>query len=103
MHAFVPTRLPFPTSVDQAPALATVLATMGHDCEGSCPPELDRLKAIWHVPRGRQVGSVGLIVVDVDDDDSITDLAHIVATVNRCTRRDRIRVRAARGWSRRRS
>jgi hypothetical protein len=97
MHAFVPTRPPFLASVEEAPTLPTVLTTMGHNCDGSCPTEAEQLKAIWYVPRGPQVGSVGLVLVDVSDPDaSIAELARIIADVNRCTQRDRIRVRPRR-------
>lgn len=97
MHAFVPTRPPFLTSAEEAPSLPTVLAEMGHHCDGGCPAKAERLKAIWYVPRGPQVGSVGLVLANVaDPDESITDLIRIVADVNTCTKKDRIRVRPRR-------
>lgn len=94
MHAYVPTHSPFLTSVEHAPALPTVLAAMGHQCGGRCPADVRHLKAVWHVHRGQQTGSVGLIVVDVDARGKpIADLTQLISDVNECTGKDRIRVR----------
>lgn len=87
---------PLASGLDNAPALLVVLAAMGHHCRGICPPEAEQLSAMWFVARGRQVGSVGLIVVDLleTDDDASVDWAHVIREVDRCARQDRIRVRS---------
>lgn len=100
MHAYAPAYSPYLTSVEDAPSLTAVLAAMGHQCRGSCPAESAKLKAVWYAVRGRQVGSVGLVLVDIFDHDySAADSAQLLADVNTCTRADRIRVRLHHGWA----
>jgi hypothetical protein len=95
MHTDRQVRPTFPPYPEESPSLPTVLSAMGHHCRGLCPPEAQQLSAVWFVARGRQVGSVGLIVVDLSEanDDASIDWADVIAHVDQCARHDRIRVR----------
>jgi hypothetical protein len=100
MHAYAPAHSPYLTAAEDAPTLAAVLAVMGHDCHGLCPTEAAGLEAVWHTARAAQVGSVGLVLVDLSThDESVRGSARLLADVNRCTGRDRILVRSRHDWS----
>jgi len=74
--------------------LEYVLTWMGHQCCGACPGWMRSMHAVaWLLPRGALVGSVGLVVLDARHRPEPQDqLIEGLRAVNRCVRRDHIRV-----------
>lgn len=94
-----PTRrsVPWEQTAATDPPLDTleyVLMWMGHECSGACPDWMRSMpSAAWLLPRGGLVGSVGLVVLDARHrPEPLDQLIEGLRAVNRCVRRDHIRV-----------
>lgn len=74
--------------------LEYVLMWMGHQCSGACPGWMRSMHSVaWLLPRGAPVGSVGLVVLDARHrPEPLDQLIEGLRWVNRCVRRDQIRV-----------
>lgn len=69
--------------------VATALAWVGHECTGSCPPDVWRLPASVWFRRDPAVGGGGwnaaLVVVELAQGRVHADLGGVLQAVNRCT------------------
>lgn len=86
-----------PSTEVSAFTLATALAWLGHDCDGGCPATAMCIPAgVWFVrdsSPGRSWRQETLVVIDVGDDPArAARLRALLGEINRCTRRNHIRV-----------
>jgi hypothetical protein len=75
---------------NEALSLVEVLELLGHAPHQGCPASRGLTTGVWWVRVARVVGSVTLLVVDLDS--ATADQLRTMRALNRCTRTDRIRV-----------